>query len=66
MDREELKYEYWFANIRKVRSRTKRKLREAMPSARHIYYIEETTLARYVGKEEERNEILNSMKKWNL
>ena len=39
-----LVYEYWFAGIRALSTRKKRKLREELGNAENIYYIEETKL----------------------
>lgn len=39
---EEMKYEYWLAAIRPFPDRKKRILRDALGSAKNIYYIEET------------------------
>ena len=66
MDKEEWKYEYWFACIRKVRNKTKKKIRENMGSAKDIFNIEETTLKCFTEREEERYEILSGRKKWDL
>lgn len=66
MNREEWKYEYWLANVKGVRSRTKRQLREEMKGAKNIYYIEETKLKNYTDSEEEAHTIIESIKKWEL
>ena len=39
-----LMYEYWFAGIRALSTRKKRKLREELGNAENIYYIEETKM----------------------
>lgn len=66
MEREEWKYEYWFANVRNVRSRLKRELRKRMKTAKEIYYIEETKLAAYVERREELDAIRKSICQWEL
>lgn len=66
MDREDWKYEYWFANIKGVGNRTKRRLRECMKTAKEIYYIEETKLQTYLEKPEETAEIIASIRTWDL
>lgn len=65
MDREEWKYEYWFACVKGVRSRVKRELRERMKTAKEIYYIEETRFSAYL-REEEAKQMTESIKTWDL
>lgn len=66
MDREAWKYEYWFANVRGVRNRVKREVRERFKTAGEIYYIEETRMYEYMEKPEEIQAIRDSMKTWDL
>ena len=64
--REEMEYEYWFANIKHLSDKRKKEIRKCMKCAKEIYYIEETKLKQIVEKEEEVSAILNSIKTWKL
>lgn len=39
-----MKYEYWFANIKGIGNQKKKKIRERLASAQELYYIEEAGL----------------------
>lgn len=65
MSKEAWEYEYWFACVKKMKNRTKRKIREAVESAKDIYYMEETELRRY-AESEEAEELLQKKKFWDL
>lgn len=66
MKEKDWEYEYWFACVRRMCAKTKKRIRDNVPSAKDIYYMEETELKRWTEKEEEAKELLESKKSWNL
>ena len=63
---EEMKYEYWFACVKRIRNKEKRKVREYIGSAKQLYYMEETELKGILDKKEEAEELIEARKSWNI
>ena len=63
---EEMKYEYWFANIKQLSDKKKKIFRERMKSAEEIYYIEETKLKKILENEKDADRIIESIRTWKL
>ena len=61
-----MKYEYWFANLKGISDKRKRKIRETVTKAEELYYIEETALNRLDMQAKEREIILKGIKEWHL
>ena len=61
-----MKYEYWFANLKGISDKRKRKIRETVTKAEELYYIEETALNRLDMQAKEREIILKGIREWNL
>ena len=62
----EMKYEYWFANLKGISNRRKIQIREKVTNVEELYYIEETALKQYELQEKERQSILSERKEWDL
>ena len=63
---ENMKYEYWFANLRGISDRRKREIREKVTNLEELYYIEETALKQLELQEKEREIILKEIREWDL
>ena len=61
-----MKYEYWFANLKGISNRRKREIREKATNLKELYYIEETALKQFKLQEKERENILKSIREWDL
>ena len=62
----EMKYEYWFANIRGISNQRKYEIRQGINRMETLYYIEETALSKYPYAESEKQAIIESIKNWKL
>lgn len=62
-----MKYEYWFARIKGIKTEKKILLRKYMKTAKDVYYIEETRLKKFQFlNEKEQNKILQAGKQKNI
>ena len=63
--RQEEKYEYWFANIRGLTARNKRKLREKIQSVEELYRMKDDERKKYVEEPEDES-IRKSINEWDI
>ena len=63
---ENMKYEYWFANLNGISNRRKWEIREKVTNVQELYYIEETALKRLDIHDREKESILKGIQEWNL
>ncbi len=61
-----MKYEYWFANIKELNSKTKMQIRSQFATAEELYYIEEKKLKRMGIEEAHRRKIMEAKIDWQL
>lgn len=61
-----MKYEYWFANIKGISGKRKQIIRTGMKSLEKLYYIEETALETLGILEQEKTALLDSIRNWDL
>ena len=54
----EMKYEYWFANLQGISNRRKIKIRENVTNLEELYYIEETALKQLNLHEKEQENLI--------
>ena len=62
----EMKYEYWFANLQGISNRRKMEIRGKVTNLEQLYNIEETGLKQLELNEKERKNLIKSIKEWDL
>ena len=62
----EMKYEYWFANLPGISNRRKMEIRENVTNLEELFYIEETALKQLNLHEKERENLIKNIEHWDL
>ena len=57
----EMKYEYWFANLQGISNRRKMEIRENVTNLEELFYIEETALKQSNLREKERENLIKNI-----